>query len=94
MDALFHKGIELAELEKHEQAIEIFDEILNKHKDNINIIYAKARSKAALGQDYESIDLLRKAVSREGKTIREWAKKEKIFQKMHGNEEFRKIVKL
>ena len=27
MDAFFHKGIELAELGKHEKAIEIFDKI-------------------------------------------------------------------
>ena len=85
--------IELAELEKHEEAIKIFDEVLQKHRDNINIIYAKARSKAALDQLPESLELSRKAVSREGKTIREWAKKEKIFEKLYDNEEFKRLVK-
>lgn len=94
MDALFHKGIELAELEKHEKAIEIFDQILSKHKGNINIIYAKSRSKAALGEYTEALDLLRKAISMDGKTIREWAKKEKVFEKLHSNDSFRKMVKL
>ena len=94
MDALFHKGIELAELEKHEKAIEIFDQILSKHQGNINIIYAKSRSKAALGEYSEALDLLRKAISVDGKTIREWAKKEKVFEKLHGDDNFRKMVKL
>lgn len=94
MDALFHKGIELAEMEKHEKAIEIFDKILMEHKDNVNIIYAKSRSNAALGNYSESIDLLKKAVSKNPKIIRNWAKEEKIFQKFHTDEQFRKIVKL
>jgi tetratricopeptide (TPR) repeat protein len=94
LDALFHKGIELAEMEKHEKAIEIFSKILLKHKDNGNIIYAKSRSAAALGNYPESIELLKKAISLNGKTIREWAKKEKIFEKLHDNDQFRKIVKL
>jgi tetratricopeptide (TPR) repeat protein len=63
MDALFHKGIELAELDRHEKAIEIFTKILSKHKDNANIIYAKARSNAALGNYLEAMDLLKRAIS-------------------------------
>ena len=94
MDALFHKGIEHAELNNHKKAIEIFDQILAKHKDNINIIYAKSRSKAAMGEDVESLELLKKAVAMEGKTIREWAKKEKTFQKFHSDDQFKKLVKL
>ena len=94
MDALFHKGIELAELDKHEKAIKIFDEILAKHKDNVNVIYAKSRSFAAMGDYVTSLKLLRQSVSKNPKVIREWAKKEKIFEKLHGNDEFRKLVKL
>ena len=94
MDALFHKGIELAELERHEKAIEVFSKILSKNKDNANIIYAKARSEAALGNYQESMELLKKAVVLNSKTIRDWAKKEKIFEKLHDNEQFKKIVKL
>jgi len=58
------------------------------------IIYAKARSNAALGNYLETMDLLKRAVSLDSKTIREWAKKEKIFEKLHDNEQFRKLVKL
>ena len=93
-DSLFHKGIELAEIGNHEKAIEIFDKILTKHNDNINLIYAKSRSKAAIGEYDESMNLLRKAISSDGKTIREWAKNEKIFDKFHDDEQFRKLVKL
>ncbi len=94
MDAFFHKGIELAELERHEKAIKIFDQILSKHKDNTSIIYAKSRSIFALGRYPESLELLKKAISLNGKTVREWAKKEKIFEKLHDNDQFRKMVKL
>jgi tetratricopeptide (TPR) repeat protein len=94
MDDFFHVGIELAELDKHEKAIEIFDQILAKHKDNINIIYAKSRSKAALGAYPESLELLKHAITKNPKTIREWAKKEKIFTQLHNNDKFRALVKL
>ncbi|MDH3277849.1 MAG: tetratricopeptide repeat protein, partial [Nitrosopumilus sp.] len=81
-------------LEKHDQAIEIFTKILTKYKDNANIIYAKSRSEAALGNYPQAIELLQRAIQLNSKTIREWAKKEKIFEKLHDNEEFRKIVKI
>ena len=90
----FHRGIELAELGKHEKALEIFDKILSKHKDNVNIIYAKSRSKAELGMYPESLELLKQAISKNPKTIRTWAKEEPIFAKLHDNEQFRKLVKL
>ena len=94
MDAYFHKGIELAELGNHEKAIRIFDEILPKHKDNVNIVYAKSRSFAAIGDYATAMKLLKESVSKSPKTIREWAKEEKIFEKLHGNDEFRKLVRL
>lgn len=93
-DAFFQKGIQLAELGQHEKALNVFDEILAKFKDNVNVIYAKSRSKAALGMYPESIELLKQAVSKSPKVIRGWAKEEKIFEKLHENDQFRKLVKL
>lgn len=84
----------MQKLETIKKQSKFFDQILQKHKDNVNIIYAKSRSKAAIGEHDDSIDLLRKAVSLNGKTIREWARNEKIFEKLHDNDQFRKLVKL
>jgi len=83
-----------AELEKHERAIEIFDKILKEHKDNVSIIYAKSRSKAALKQYPQALELLRQAVSKNSKVIRAWAREESIFKSLHTNSEFRRIVRL
>jgi hypothetical protein len=47
-----------------------------------------------LGNYLEAMDLLKRAISLDSKTIREWAKKEKIFEKLHDNEQFRKLVKI
>jgi hypothetical protein len=58
------------------------------------VIYAKSRSKAALGMYPESLELLKLAISKSPKIIREWAKEEKVFEKLHGNDQFRKLVKL
>ncbi len=41
---------------KHEKALEVFDEILKKYKNNVNVIYAKSRSKAALEKYPESLN--------------------------------------
>ena len=90
----FHKGIELAELNEHKKAIEIFDNILKKYKDNVNVIYAKARSKAALDEIGQSMELLKKAITKDPKTIRKWAKEEKVFERFHDNEQFKRLVKL
>ncbi len=94
MDAFFHMGIELAEIGKHEKAIEIFDKILSRHKDNVNIIYAKSRSSAALGRYPQALELLKQSISNGPKVIRSWAKEEPIFQTLHDDAEFRKLVKL
>ena len=93
MDALFHKGIELAELGKHKQALEIFDKILSKHKNNVNVTYAKSRSKAALDQIDESLELLKQAISQNKKVIKKWVEHEKIFDKLQDDERFRKIIR-
>jgi tetratricopeptide (TPR) repeat protein len=84
----------LAELGQHEKALKVFDEILEKFKDNVNVIYAKSRSKAALGIYPESLELLKQAISKNPKVIRGWAKEEEIFEKLHENDQFRKLVKL
>jgi hypothetical protein len=52
------------------------------------------RSSAALERYSESLELLKQAVSKNPKTIRKWAKEEKIFEKLHSNDQFRKLVKL
>ena len=67
---------------------------MKKYENNVNVIYAKARSKAALEIYPESLELLKQAVSKNPKTIRLWAKEEPIFTKLHSNEQFRKLVKL
>ena len=72
----------------------MFDEILVKFKDNVNVIYAKSRSKAALGMYPESLELLKQAVTKSPKLIREWAKKEKAFTNLHNNDKFRALIKL
>lgn len=94
MDAWFHKGIELAELEKHEKAIGIFDQILSKHKDNVNVIYAKSRSSAALGRHPEALKLLKQSISKNPKMIRKWAQAEPMFAKLLSSDEFRKLIKI
>jgi tetratricopeptide (TPR) repeat protein len=94
LDALFHKGIELAELDQHKKVIEVFDNILKKYKDNVNVIYAKARSKAAIDELGQSMELLKNAITKDPKTIRKWAKEEKVFERFYDNEQFRKLVKL
>ena len=86
--------MQLAELGEHKKALDVFDDILRKFKDNVNVIYAKSRSKAALDMYPEALELLKQAVSKNPKIIRVWAKEEKIFEKLHGNEQFRKLVKL
>ena len=93
-DAFFHKGIELAELDRHNEAIEIFDRLLSKHKDNVNVLYAKSRSEAALDHPEEAFELLKKAIAKDSKTIKSWAKKEKMFEKFFDDERFRKLVGL
>jgi hypothetical protein len=40
------------------------------------------------------MNLLKQAISKQPKVIRDWAKDEPIFSKMHSNDEFRRLVKL
>ena len=61
---------------------------------NVNVIYAKARSKAALEKYPEALELLKQAISRNPKIIRKWAKEESIFTVLHNNDKFRALVKL
>ena len=92
-DARFHKGIEQAELGDHRGAVRVFDGILERHRDNANVVYARARSLAAPGQDEAAMALLGEAVSKNPKTVRAWAR-EKIFARYHGTDRFRKMVRV
>ena len=93
LDALFHKGIEYSQIGQHEKAIRVFDDLLRQKKDNVNVMYAKARSLAALEQDAPALEMLKKAISKDPKTIRKWTKAEKIFERYHENDQFRRIVR-
>ena len=61
LDALFHTGVELAHLDRHEKAITVFDKVLTKFGRNISVVYAMARSKAAINEVEESLSLLKEA---------------------------------
>ena len=90
--SLNNKAIALAELGRHKEAIEVFDNLLAKHKENVNVLYAKSRSMAALEHTEESLALLGQAIAKDSKTIKKWAKQEKIFEKLSDDERFRKLV--
>ena len=47
---------------------------------------------AALERTEESLALLWQAIAKDSKTIKKWAKQEKIFEKMFYDERFRKLV--
>ena len=56
------------------------------------MVYAKARSKAALNDVEEAVALLNVAI-KSSKTIKLWARKEKVFEKFYDDPEFQKMVK-
>ncbi len=62
-------------------------------KNNVNVTYAKSRSRAALGQIDESLDLLKQAISQNRKVIKKWVEHEKIFESLQDDERFGKIIK-
>ena len=76
---------------KHLDALIIFDKILSSN-ENVNVIYAKARSKAAIGNVDESLEFLKKAIKKDPKAVKNWIKSEKIFQSIH-DERIEKIIK-
>ncbi len=92
MDAFFHKGIELAEIGKHERALEIFDKLLQLHKDNVNVIYAMARSHAAISNVDRALYLLEQAIKKDQKTIKKWAIEDEFFDSLLDEPKFRKLV--
>jgi hypothetical protein len=47
---------------------------------------------AALERIEESLTLLGQAIAKDSKTIKKWAKQEKIFEKIFDDERFRKLV--
>ena len=72
--------------------VETIIKILDRHKGNVNVVYAKASSKAALNEVNEAFDLLNVAI-KHLKTIKLWARKEKVFQKFYEDPEFQRMVK-
>ena len=92
IDALFHTGVELAQLDRHEKAIVVFDKVLVKFGRNVNVVYAKARSKAALNEVEESLSLLKEAV-KQSKMIKTWAREDEIFEKFFDDAEFESIIR-
>ncbi|MYB30891.1 MAG: tetratricopeptide repeat protein, partial [Cenarchaeum sp. SB0663_bin_5] len=93
-DVTFQQGIQLAEMGEHKKAIKIFENMGESHADNVNIIYAISRSRAAIGEYDDALRLLKKAVSKSPKVIRAWAKDEDIFNPLHANKAFRRLVKM
>tara|TARA_B100000929_G_C15502777_1_gene417927 strand:- start:2721 stop:3062 length:342 start_codon:yes stop_codon:yes gene_type:complete len=92
LDALFHTGVELAQLDRHEKAIVVFDKVLTKFGRNINVVYAKARSKAALNEIEESLSLLKEA-AKQSKMIKTWAREDEIFGRFIDDSEFESIIR-
>ena len=92
-DVTFQRGIQTAELGNHRQAIRIFEGIA-QHQDNVNILYALTRSRAALGEYSVAMDLLKRSISKSPKMIRAWAREEDAFKPLYHNERFRKMVKM
>ncbi|MGI0069064.1 MAG: TPR end-of-group domain-containing protein, partial [Nitrosopumilaceae archaeon] len=84
---------ELAELKKHNEAIILFDKILKEHPKNGTVIYAKARSKAEIGDNNDALVLLAQAISYYGKTIKGWAIKDSSFDRLKEDLKFKMIVK-
>ena len=93
MDAFFHKGMESAELGKHEKALEIFDKLLQMHEGNVNVIYAIARSNAAISNVDKALYLLEQAVKKDRKTIKKWAIEDEFFDSLQDEPKFMKLVK-
>ena len=92
LDALFHTGVELAHLDRHEKAITVFDKVLTKFGRNISVVYAMARSKAAINEVEESLSLLKEA-AKQSKTIKTWAREDEIFEKFFDDPEFENIIR-
>ena len=57
------------------------------------MVYAKSRSMAEIGKIDESLILLAEAISYYGKTIKNWAIKDKSFKSVKDDLRFRALVK-
>ena len=93
MDAFFHKGMELAELGKHERSLEIFDKILQIHGANVSVLYAMARSNAAISNVDKALYLLEQAAKKDRKTIKKWAIEDEFFDSLQDEPKFMKLIK-
>ena len=93
MDAFFHKGMELAELGKHDKALAIFDKLLQIHEGNVNVIYAMARSNAAIANIGRALYLLELAMKKDRTTIKKWALEDEFFDSLQDEPKFRKLIR-
>ncbi len=75
-----------------EKAITVFDKVLTKFGRNISVVYAMARSKAAINEVEESLSLLKEA-AKQSKTIKTWAREDEIFEKFFDDPEFENIIR-
>ena len=93
-DIAFQRGVQLAELGRYDQAIGVFEDIPGKHRDSAILLYSLSRCRAGLGEGEAALDLLGRAVSKDAKTIRAWAREENVFLPLRQDPRFRKMVKL
>ena len=93
-DIAFQRGIQLAELGRYGQAIEVFEGIPGKHGDSAIMLYSLSRCRAGLGEGEAALDLLKRAVSKDAKTVRAWAREENVFLPLRQDPRFRKLVKM
>jgi len=85
--------MELAELGKHERALEIFDKLFQMHEGNVNVIYAMARSNAAMNNVGRAINLLEQAVKKDRKTIKKWALEDEFFDSLQDEPKFTRLIR-
>ena len=76
----------------HKKALIAYDKVLEKIAGNVSVIYAKARSMAALNEIEESFRLL-KSAAKQSKQIKDWAKEDEVFDRFLDDPEFESIVK-
>ena len=62
------------------------------HEGNVNVIYAMARSNAAIDNVGKALYLLEQAVKKDRKTIKKWALEDEFFDSLRDEPEFRKLI--
>ena len=85
--------MELAEIGKHDKALVIFGGLLQMHEGNVNVIYAMARSNAAMNNVGRALYLLEQAVKKDRKTIKKWALEDEFFDSLQDEPKFTRLIK-